>query len=71
MPGYYEYLGKCVAECPTDFRVGDNKKACKRITINDLGRIYFPFLILTAFFLLMIFFGKFKKKAGRTKYINT
>ena len=62
MPGYYVYEGMCVSDCPEDFRIGDEEKHCVRITINDLGIFYFPFLMIAGILSLIVIFGKCKKK---------
>ena len=63
--------GKCVSECPSGYRQGENAKACRLWTVNDMDLIYFPFLLVALILSLIVIFGKCKKKAGRTMYINT
>ena len=67
----FVHEGKCVSGCPSEYRVNDNGTACVLFTINDIGIIYFPFLIAAFFGCLIALFGICKKKTGRTKFIST
>jgi len=72
MEGYYVFNGTCVPDCPTDYRIGNERKACVKITINDLGIFYFPFLMVATIFSAIVIFGSCKKKevAGKMKSIQ-
>ena len=67
----YVFNGTCEAGCPEAWRLNGDRTACVPVTINDLQKIYFPFLCCAAVAWLIVFFGMCKKKPGRTKYIST
>jgi hypothetical protein len=41
----------------------EDEKACRPWNICDLGRIYYPFLIIAVIFIIIILFGLMKKRA--------
>lgn len=67
----FVFNGTCEAGCPEAWRLNGDRTACVPVTINDLQKIYFPFLCCAAVAWLIVFFGMCKKKPGRTKYIST
>ena len=71
--GLYVYDGKCKSGCPDGWKTNNDGTACVLFTINDIGIIPFPFLILAFICCLIAFFGRCKKKlAGRNnKYISS
>lgn len=67
----FVFNGTCEPGCPEAWRLNGDRTACVPVTINDLEKIYFPFLCCAAVAWLIVFFGMCKKKPGRTKYIST
>lgn len=43
--------------------MNDDKVACRPSSLADLGILYFPFLICATLFIIVILFGKLRKKA--------
>lgn len=63
--------GICLGACPGGYKYNSEKTACIAQTIDDIGILPFPWLIIAFFGCLIALFGKCKKKPGRTKYIST
>lgn len=63
--------GICLGACPGGYKYNSEKTACIATTIDDIGILPFPWLIIAFFGCLIALFGKCKKKPGRTKYIST
>ena len=71
--GLYVNDGVCVSGCPDGWKTNLDSTACVLFTINDIGIIPFPFLIMAFLGCMIAMFGKCKKKlVGRNnKYIST
>lgn len=62
-PGLVVYECECRPSCPEGFVVNEDKTACRLSQLEDLGILYFPFLIAGTIFSIVVVFGKLKKKA--------
>ena len=65
------FEGKCVGDCPPDFKDNTERSACIPRTINDLGILPFPFLIAAFFGCLIVIFGTCKKKFVKRQWTST
>jgi len=63
----YILNNQCVTECPPDQIVNDDKTSCRKRRIEDLGILYFPFIIAGLIFTVVVFFGNMRKKARLVK----
>lgn len=54
--------GTCVAGCPKGYIENKTKTACVARTLDDLKKVYFPFICAWLISCLIIVFGKYKKK---------
>jgi len=62
-PGLVVFECQCRPECPEGYVMNDDKTACRTSQLEDLGILYFPFLIAGSIFSIVVMFGKLKKKA--------
>lgn len=62
LEGLSLHMGVCLAGCPPGFK--PYRGACIDNSDKDMTLLWFPFLIAAAVLILMVLFGRLKKKAA-------
>ena len=57
------YQKVCNTVCPEGYTAEISTGTCRVWHLSDIGLVYFPFLCTGSIFAILIFIGRYKKKA--------